>query len=150
MDANYRLKLTDFGLSFLGKEGVDVEKIVMKTSFVGTRGYQAPELLKREPYQKACDIFSAGVVLFILLTGYPPFEQAMKTDKWFNPLAKKDVGKFWRQHKGCGVKPDAQEMLTNMLAYHATKRSTIKEVLNSKWAQGPTHTPEDLYKVLRK
>jgi len=147
MDKQFQLKITDFGLSKLCK---DADTAVMKTHYVGTRGYQAPELLKKKKYGKACDIFSAGVVLFILLTGYPPFEQAMKSDKWFKPLANGDPDTFWSQHKGCGVKPDAQEMLTNMLAYHATKRSTIKEVLNSKWAQGPTHTPEDLYKVLRK
>lgn len=41
----------------------------MKTHYVGTRGYQAPELLLNQTYDLACDIFSAGVVLFILLTG---------------------------------------------------------------------------------
>ena len=41
----------------------------MKTTYVGTRGYQAPELLLDKPYDLTCDVFSAGVVLFILLTG---------------------------------------------------------------------------------
>jgi len=153
MDANYQLKLTDFGLSFLGKEGVDAEKIIMKTNYVGTRGYQAPELLKREPYQKACDIFSAGVVLFILLTGYPPFEQAMKTDKWFNPLAKMDVGKFWRQHKGSGVdNTDCQDLLASMMAYRAYNRPSVSEILDHPWVKGSkakVHTPKELRKVLR-
>jgi len=153
MDANYQLKLTDFGLSFLGKQGVDVEKIIMKTSHVGTRGYQAPELLKREPYQKACDIFSAGVVLFILLTGYPPFEQAIKTDKWFNPLAKMDVDKFWKQHKGCGVDDkDCQDLLSKMMAYRAFNRPSLSEILEHPWVKGPkakVHTPKELKRVLR-
>jgi len=147
MDAQFQLKIIDFGLAKLCK---DADTAVMKTHYVGTRGYQAPELLKKKKYSKACDIFSAGVVLFILLTGYPPFEQAFKTDKWYKPLALENPERFWEQHKGCGVKPEAREMLTGMLAYHPTRRSTIKDVLNSDWVQGKTHTPEELYKVLRK
>jgi len=153
MDENFQLKLTDFGLSFLGNEGVDVKKILMTTSHVGTRGYQAPELLKRDPYQKACDIFSAGVVLFILLTGYPPFEQAIKTDKWFNPLAKMDVDKFWRQHKGSGIdNTDCQDLIARMLAYRPNKRPSVSKIFDHPWVKGSkakVHTPKELKKVLR-
>jgi len=147
MDAKYQLKITDFGLSKLTK---NADTAVMKTDYVGTRGYQAPEILKKRKYGKACDIFSAGVVLFILLTGYPPFEQAVKTDRWYNPIAVGKPEKFWAQHKGCGVKPEAMEMLTQMLAYHPSNRLTIDEILKTDFAQGPTHTPEELYKVLKK
>ena len=59
-------QITDFGLSKVFESDADA---VMKTTYVGTRGYQAPELLLDQPYDLACDIFSAGVVLFILLTG---------------------------------------------------------------------------------
>merc|ERR1719326_1203852 len=94
----------------------------MRTSYVGTRGYQAPELLTRKSYTKACDIFSCGVVLFILLTGYPPFDQAAKTDKWYRPLAKGDAKAFWKQHKGCGVPADCQSLIEKMLIYKAQDR----------------------------
>jgi len=147
MDAKYQLKITDFGLSKLTK---DAGSAVMKTHYVGTRGYQAPELLKKKKYGKACDIFSAGVVLFILLTGYPPFEQAFKSDKWYNPLMARDADKFWEQHKGCGVKKDAKELITQMLAYHASERIEIDKILESDFCRGKTHTPEQLYSVLRK
>ena len=62
----YFEQITDFGLSKVFESDADA---VMKTTYVGTRGYQAPELLLDQPYDLACDIFSAGVVLFILLTG---------------------------------------------------------------------------------
>jgi len=152
MDGNFQLKLTDFGLSFLGREGVESGRIRMNTHYVGTRGYQAPELLKREPYGKACDIFSAGVVLFILLTGYPPFEQAIKTDKWFNPLYKKDTDKFWKQHKGCGVDKHCKYLLGRMMAYKAHDRPTLDQVLNHPWVCGEkaiVHEPKELQRVLR-
>jgi len=153
MDGAYQLKLTDFGLSFLGKEGVDVEKIAMKTCFVGTRGYQAPEVLKRELYHKACDIFSAGVVLFILLTGYPPFEQAIKADKWFKSLARGDVEGFWKRHKGCGIDdPELRDLISRMMAYRAHTRPNIDEILKHPWVSGSkakVHEPKELRKVLR-
>jgi len=147
MDAEYQLKITDFGLSKLVKHA---DSAVMKTSYVGTRGYQAPELLRKKKYGKACDVFSAGVVLFILLTGYPPFEQAVKSDKWYNPLAVDNPKKFWDQHKCCGVKPDAKELITKMLAYQAKDRIDIESILKSDFCQGEKHTPEELKKVLRK
>ena len=90
----------------------------MKTTYVGTRGYQAPELLLNRAYDLKCDIFSVGVILFILLAGClvyiyitcdyafckliniwykytdPPFEQASKNDKWFKLLMKGNIEKF--------------------------------------------------------
>jgi len=147
LDAKFQLKITDFGLSKLCK---DTSTVLMKTNYVGTRGYQAPELLRKKKYGKACDIFSAGVILFILLTGYPPFEQAMKSDKWYLPLALKNPGKFWRNHQGCCVKPDAAELITQMLAYHPNDRITLEEIRKSDFCQGETYTPESLFKVLKK
>ena len=43
------------------------------TGFAGTPGYLSPEVLKKEPYAKAVDIWACGVILYILLVGYPPF-----------------------------------------------------------------------------
>ena len=92
---------------------------IMKTTYVGTRGYQAPELSLDKPYDFACDIFSMGVVLFILITGYPPFEQAHYSDRWFRPLAKGDFNKFWKYHAGCSI----SNLLQKMSAYDPKLRS---------------------------
>jgi len=156
MDANYQLKITDFGLSFLCKDEASADAAIMKTSYVGTRGYQAPELLNRQAYTKKCDMFSAGVVLFILLTGYPPFEQASKTDKWYQPLTEKDkktggpnTSKFWKQHDGCQVDPVCQDLISGMLAYRPKDRLSIDEIIKHKWCTKEVHTPKSLAKVLR-
>jgi len=66
LDSKYNLKITDFGLSKIIQSDADA---IMKTTYVGTRGYQAPELLLNQKYDLKCDVFSVGVILFILLAG---------------------------------------------------------------------------------
>lgn len=61
------MKVSDFGLArFVGEE-------VFATTTCGTPGYVAPEILREKPYSHPCDFWSVGVVLYILLTGAPPF-----------------------------------------------------------------------------
>ena len=62
------VKIADFGLAKLLSE----EKSTASTT-CGTPGYVAPEVLEQKPYGKECDIWSIGVVTFILLSGTPPF-----------------------------------------------------------------------------
>jgi len=86
LDSNYQLKIGDFGLSSISKENKALDDTRVTGPCVGTSGYVAPELLRGEKYSKACDIFSCGVVLFILLTGFPPFKEARRSDRhlWAN------------------------------------------------------------------
>jgi len=61
------IKVSDFGLArFLQEDG-------FATTTCGTPGYVAPEILSEKPYKEPCDFWSVGVVLFILLSGEPPF-----------------------------------------------------------------------------
>ena len=61
------IKVSDFGLARF----IDEETFASTTC--GTPGYVAPEILSQKPYKIACDFWSLGVVLFILLSGSPPF-----------------------------------------------------------------------------
>jgi serine/threonine protein kinase len=103
------------------------------------------------PYDFSADVFSAGVVLFILLTGYPPFEQAHKTDKWFRPLAKEDYNKFWELHSGCQISTDAdvKDLLQKMLTYNPKHRISIADIKKHKWFNAKSLEGKDLVKALR-
>eukprot|EP01084_Bolivina_argentea_P264136 447320_1 len=105
LNSRFNIKISGFGSGTIFESEADA---IMKDTLVGTKGYQAPELLLDKPYDVACDIFSMGVVLFVLLTGYPPFEQAHYSDRWFRPLAKCDYRKFWKYHAGCSISNDAK------------------------------------------
>lgn len=66
----------------------------------GTRSYMAPEVLARQTYDGAkADCWSAGVVLFIMLSGNPPFQMARPGDWWFNQFLEKHPDRFWKSHK---------------------------------------------------
>ena len=62
------MKLADFGLA-IEVQGDQTAWF----GFAGTPGYLSPEVLKKEPYGKPVDIWACGVILYILLVGYPPF-----------------------------------------------------------------------------
>lgn len=61
------MKVSDFGLArFVGGD-------TFATTTCGTPGYVAPEILAEKPYKESCDFWSVGIVLYILLSGEPPF-----------------------------------------------------------------------------
>ena len=63
------LKLVDFGFAYQ----LDYAHGESMRSMLGTPGYIAPEILKKQPYTRAVDVWSTGVVAFVCLCGYPPF-----------------------------------------------------------------------------
>ena len=67
LDNEDRPKVSDFGLARV------VEGDTFATTTCGTPGYVAPEILSDKPYKEPCDFWSLGVVLFIMLSGEPPF-----------------------------------------------------------------------------
>ena len=140
-EPNSPIKIIDFGFSvFMGKnnemskekesEGQDPKKGGFKRlkSKVGTLYYISPEIIKGN-YDEKCDIWACGVILYILLAGYPPFTG--NTDKEVYNLItslKYDFDKErWKN-----ISKYAKELIKNMLT-PAKNRYTAKQVLASKW-----------------
>merc|ERR1712157_463781 len=147
LDANFQLKIADFGLAKVFEKDEDA---LMRTFYVGTRGYQSPEILKKKEYTTACDVFSCGVVLFILLAGYPPFEAATPKCRWYAPLANGNAREFWKQHRGCGIPGPAKDLITRMLWYDFNKRISIRGIKKHKWYNSESLNAKDLASELRK
>ena len=77
IDKDLTIKIADFGLATSG----DTDRL---TEFVGSKGYMAPEITEKREYNGAeADIFSLGVVLFILVIGLAPFKKTTLDDKNF-------------------------------------------------------------------
>lgn len=133
------IKVIDFGLS----------KFMMHRrhyyhQFCGTPYYIAPDVLN-ERYNEACDLWSLGVVMFIMLFGYPPFYADPKkygkdTDneifrliqKGFNPVVKPGYGAHFPAALSNNVSAAAKDLITKLLCPSA-KRLTADEALNHSW-----------------
>lgn len=88
LDKDLNLKLIDFGFA---------TRIVNSKSMttLGSEGYMAPEILSEEPYDaQKSDIFSAGLILFLFVTGQPMFQKADKNDVFYKMFLA-DRAKFW-------------------------------------------------------
>jgi calcium-dependent protein kinase len=88
--------------------------------------YMAPEVIKKEPYDGKCDIWSVGVILYILLVGSPPFGGKSESKIMENVLkgAIDMSGREWRTVSGL-----ARDLVANMMSYDPNERPTADECL---------------------
>eukprot|EP00804_Cyclotella_cryptica_P026798 CCRYP_007984-RA/>CCRYP_007984-RA protein AED:0.09 eAED:0.09 QI:520/1/1/1/0.66/0.75/4/462/534 len=128
-DEDAVIKIIDFGLS----RHDDMKMGVMNTK-VGTPYYVAPEVLNRE-YTKSCDIWSIGVITYILLCGYPPFYG--DTDNQIFDSVR--TGRFdFPSPDWDGISDSAKDFICNLLKREPSKRSTAAQALNHPWIQEMT------------
>lgn len=119
------LKLIDFGLS-----KIFVAESAPMTTRAGTPFYIAPEILTGRGYGKACDIWSCGVILYILLCGYPPF--FARTEAGI--LEKVRVGNFtYDRPEWANVTEQAKDLINNLLKVNIGERFTIEQALSHPW-----------------
>jgi len=141
----FEVKIADFGSSHMFNN-----QELMRTFRVGTKGYQAPELLLRRGYTLKCDIFALGVLLFVCLTKHPPFKAAVSEDKWFRQIAKKNYSQFWKYHpKDNKLSADVKDLFVRMCCYQPLDRLAIEAVAEHKWLQGQTWNEKQLMKVMK-
>eukprot|EP01084_Bolivina_argentea_P053992 99033_1 len=166
LDQRYNLKITDFGLSRICDMAhvgthVDVNQVQLRNPRVGTKGYQSPEIVAMNHmlklsgkvpqdmyYNGSSDVFAMGVVLFILMTGYPPFKSAEASDTWYGYISNYDFLSFWRAHRNSGLKRKETDLITRMLLPDMEKRITILQILQHSWFTDEVLTSKQLTAVL--
>jgi len=148
------IKLIDFeSCQKLKKNGTIIAK--------GTPGYRAPEIINEDFQQdpKALDIYSLGVVLFMMVAGTPPYTETQENGKWkfdkYYDALRTDVKKFWGAHERHriadgkeGFSKEFKEIVEGMLNVNASKRLKIEDLKRSSWLQGEVYTNKELEREL--
>ncbi|TMW96385.1 hypothetical protein EJD97_007468 [Solanum chilense] len=124
-DEHTMIKATDFGLS------VFIEQGKVYRDIVGSAYYVAPEVLRRS-YGKEADVWSAGVILYILLSGVPPFWD--ETEKGiFHAILQGEID--FHSDPWPSISNSAKDLVRKMLTQDAKSRITSAEVLEHPWLQ---------------
>jgi len=122
------LKLIDFGLSHVAQSGRG-ETEMMKGR-VGTLSYMAPEVLLRKPYAAACDMWSLGVVAFILLSGRRPFHSRDRQEKIERIL---HTEPNYASSSWTTVSPLAIDFVKRLLTKEPLERMSAQEAMQHEW-----------------
>ncbi|XP_050297118.1 calcium/calmodulin-dependent protein kinase type II alpha chain isoform X11 [Anthonomus grandis grandis] len=119
------VKLADFGLAI---EVANERQAWF--GFAGTPGYLSPEVLKKEPYGKPVDIWACGVILYILLVGYPPFWD----EDQHRLYAQIKAGAYdYPSPEWDTVTPEAKNLINQMLTVNPSNRITAADALKHPW-----------------
>lgn len=135
------LKLTDFGFATI------MEPNKKLTSACGTPEYVAPEVLADKPYDQSADMWSCGIIIYILLCGYPPFFGKTEKELFEKILSRKFEfhERFWSK-----ISSEAKDLINGLIEINPLKRLTSKQALQHPWIKrGPIeHGDENMSDVL--
>jgi len=136
LDDNLNLKVADFGFSTYKK----IEKL---KSYRGTKTYMAPEIKQGKVYNgKQADIFSTGVILFILVQGIFPFGEAKKEEYYYRMLFEGKYDLYWKKIGAESLSAEFKDLIIRMLSYEGKKRPTVEEIKNHPWMKVPYSAKE--------
>jgi len=152
-DDKFNVKLADFGFSTLisGKDGSYQLHTVL-----GTESYMAPEIHTRKPYSGAAvDLFATAIILFIMISGTPPFAKADPRDSHYRILCLNRFDVFWNAHeKSKPKKPfyteEFKDLMQKMLALEPTNRLSLNGVKSHPWYNGTTSDLAGIQQEFRK
>ena len=120
------LKAIDFGLSAYASKDTTLKECV------GSSYYIAPEVLRRS-YSTEADLWSAGVILYILLCGSPPFFGSCDRDILHKVMRYQDGGLNFKFQPWPSISEGAKECVRMMLRLNPKERASIEEVLDHPW-----------------
>ncbi|XP_018312659.1 calcium/calmodulin-dependent protein kinase type 1 isoform X1 [Mycetomoellerius zeteki] len=134
-DEDSKIMISDFGLSKMEDSGI------MATA-CGTPGYVAPEVLAQKPYGKAVDVWSIGVISYILLCGYPPFYDENDANL-FAQILKGEFefdSPYWDD-----ISASAKDFIGKLMCVNVEERYTCKQALAHPWISGNAASNKNIH-----
>lgn len=124
VEDNADLKIADFGFA------KKISELLPNETACGTPGYVAPEILRGDPYGAEVDIWSMGVIIYVLLAGYPPFYDEDQK-KLFKKI--KEGKYYFHEDYWSSVSPEAMDLIRKMLCVNQKERWTASQLLKHPW-----------------
>jgi len=148
LDSNCILKFIDFGFT-ARSQGDNNDGLF--SDFKGTESYLAPEVRPGQQYDGIkVDIFAAGIVLFIMLLGHPPFYKANAQDPFYRYFRKNRPEDFWSviQHNYSYnqgfVSDEFKQLFNKMVDFKPANRPNIQMIMQSSWLKGPIPKDDEI------
>jgi serine/threonine protein kinase len=136
IDDNLNLKLADFG--FACYKNIDT-----LNSYRGTMTYMAPEIKESKQYKGTqVDMFSIGVILFIIVQGIFPFKEARTEEYFYNLICEGQIDTYFSKVNGTGLSEDFKNLILGLFEYNPEKRLTLEQVRAHPWMQSETFNYE--------
>jgi serine/threonine protein kinase len=127
IDDQLNLKVADFG--FACYKSIDTLK-----SYRGTMTYMAPEIKEGKQYKGTeVDVFSIGVILFIIVQGIFPFKEARKEEYFYNLLLSGKIDTYFQKVNGNNLSAEFKDLILKFFAYDGANRPTIEQIRNHPW-----------------
>lgn len=131
LDKHFQIKIADFGFAYAYMKNGEISN--MRTE-LGTRGYMAPEISRTHDYDHKVDYFASGVILFILLSGFPPFKTTENSDWWFDKVDQGKTDLFWMAHeRKVAFSSPAKTLIDGLLRTDPAKRFDMAQIQSSEF-----------------
>ena len=131
IDEQLNLKIADFG--FACYKSIDSLR-----SYRGTMTYMAPEIKEGKVYKGSqVDLFSMGVILFIIVQGIFPFKEARKEEYFYNLLLTGQIDTYFTKVNGHGLSAEFKDLILNLFNYDGNHRPTLQEVKQHPYMNAP-------------
>ena len=135
VDTDLTLKVADFGYASLHKTD-------LLSSYRGTFTYMAPEIKEGKQYSGLkVDLFSTGVILFILIRGIFPFKEARKEEFFYNLLCKGKYAEYWEKVQGNYLSVECRDLIQKLFSYDPEKRPSLEELRSHPWVASSKALP---------
>jgi len=153
LDQSLKIVIADFGSAIINKTSdLDKKQFLFDNNIpIGSKEYNAPEItIGKYYYAEFSDMFSIGVILFVLTFGKMPFGIASPGDPYFELLSKKDKSTYWSIFGPPNiVSAEFKDLFENLTQLDPEKRLNLSDTRNHPWFKGKIYSAAELAEILK-